>query len=118
LITRADEMWVLVVFDEAYRIYGEFIASAIRRSRPAVKAQAIDRVAFEGVVYRCEPHLLICSPPVPPNPISTREEAWVELSLDPERPSRVCLGEQRWESLNPSLEDLLSVVDEAEKLGE
>jgi hypothetical protein len=32
-------MRVLVAFDEAYRVYGEFIASAIRRSRPAVKAQ-------------------------------------------------------------------------------
>jgi hypothetical protein len=39
----------------------------------------------------------------------------VELSLDPERPSRVRLGEQRWETLNPSLEELLSVVDGTEK---
>ena len=66
------------------------------------------------VVHRWDPHLLICSPPIPPNPINTRE-SWVELSLDPERPSRVCLSEQRWETLNPSLEELLSVVDEAEK---
>jgi hypothetical protein len=107
-------MRVPVAFDEAYRVYAEFIASAIRRSRPAVKAQAIDRVVLEEVMHRCEPHLLICSPPVLHSPISTRV-AWVELSLDPERPSRVRLGEQRWETLNPSLEELLSVVDEAEK---
>jgi len=107
-------MRVLVAFVEAYHVYGEFIAGAIRRSRPAVKAQAIEWVALEEVVHRWDPHLLICSPPVPPNPINTRE-SWVELSLDPERPSRVCLGEQRWETLNPSLEELLSVVDEAEK---
>src|SRR5215212_9695147 len=110
-------MRVLVAFDETYHVYGEFIAGAIQRSRPAVKAQAIDRLALEEVEHRWNPYLLICSPPVPPNSISTRE-AWVELSLDPERPSRVRLGEQRWKTLNPSLEELLSVVDEAEKLGE
>ena len=110
-------MRVLVVFDEPYSVYGEFIASAIRGSRPAVKAQAINRAALEEVGAAPIHHLLICSPPVPHSPISIRE-AWVELSLDPERPSRVRLGEQRWKTLNPSLEELLSVVDEAEKLGE
>ena len=108
---------MLVAFDEAYHVYAEFIADAIQRSRPALKAQAIERVALEEVVHRWDPHLLICSPPVPLNPSSTRE-AWVELSLDPERLSRVRLGEQRWEPLNPSLEELLWVVDEAEKLVE
>jgi hypothetical protein len=107
-------MRVLVAFDEAYRVYVEFIASAIRRSRPAVKAQAIDRVVLEEVMHRCDPHLLICSPSVLHSPISTRV-AWVEVSIDPERPSRVRLGEQRWETLNPSQEEMLSVVDEAEK---
>ena len=59
------------------------------------------------------PHLQPARTPQP-DQYSTRV-AWVELSLDPERPSRVRLGEQRWETLNPSLEELLSVVDEAEK---
>ena len=110
-------MRVLVAFDEEYGVYGETIAEAIGRSRPGVQAQAIDWEALEEVVHRQDPHLVICNPPVPDNPVSTRE-AWVELSLDTERPSRVRLGEQRWETLNPSLEELLSVVDEARKLGE
>ena len=104
-------------FEEAYRVYGHVITGAIQGSRPGVEAQAIEQVALEDVVHRWDPQLVICSPPVPPNPISTRE-AWVEVSLDSERPSRVRLGEQRWEPLNPSLEELLSVVDEAEKLVE
>ena len=110
-------MRVLVAFDEAYRVYGETIADAIGRSRPGVEAQAIDWEALEEMVHRRDPHLVICNPPVPDNPISTRM-AWVELSLETEMPSRVRLGEQRWETLNPSLEELLSVVDEARKLGE
>src|ERR687897_670697 len=110
-------MRVLVAFDEAYRVYGETIADAIRHSHPSPEAQAIDYAALEEVVHRQDPHLVICNPPVPDNPISTRE-AWVELSLDTQMPSRVRLGEQRWDTLNPSLEELLSVVDEARKLGE
>ena len=110
-------MRVLVAFEEAYRVYGETIAAAIRQSNPSLEAQAIDYVELEEVVHRCDPHLVICSPPVPHNPISTRE-AWVELSLDTERPSRIRLGKQRGETLNPSLEELLSVVEEVEKRGE
>jgi hypothetical protein len=110
-------MRVLVAFDETYGVYGETIAEAIERSRPGVEAQAIDWEALEEVVHRQDPHLVICNPPVPENPISTRE-AWVELSLDTERPSRIRLGKQRGETLNPSLEELLSVVEEVEKRGE
>jgi hypothetical protein len=110
-------MRVLVSFEEAYRVYGHIITGAIQGSRPGVETQAVERAALEEVVDQWDPHLVICSPPVPPNPISTRE-AWVEFSLDPERPSRVRLGEQRWEPLKLSLEELLSVVDEAEKLVE
>jgi hypothetical protein len=110
-------MRVLVAFEEAHRVYGETIANAIRRSRSGVEAQALDRVALEEVVHRWDPHLVICSPPIPDNPISTRE-AWVELAVDTERPSKVRLGDERWETLNPSLEDLLWVVEEAEKRGE
>ena len=110
-------MRVLVAFEEAHQVYGETIAEAIGRSRPGVEAQAIDWEALEEEVHRQDPHLVICNPPVPENPISTRM-AWVELSLDTQMPSRVRLGEQRWETLNPSLKELLKVVDEARKLGE
>jgi len=107
----------VVAFDEAHRVYRETIADAIGRSRAGVEAQALDRVALEEVVHRWDPHLVICSPPIPDNPISTKE-AWMELAVDTERPSKVRLGEERWETLNPSLEDLLCVVEEAEKRGE
>ena len=107
----------MVAFDEAHRVYRETIADAIGRSRAGVEAQALDRVALEEVVHRWDPHLVICSPPIPDNPISTKE-AWMELAVDTERPSKVRLGEERWETLNPSLEDLLCVVEEAEKRGE
>jgi hypothetical protein len=38
--------------------------------------------------------------------------------LAPQQPSRIRLGEQRLEKLNPSLEEVLWVVNEARKLDE
>ena len=110
-------MRVLVAFDEAYRAYGEFLAAAIRRARPHLEAKAVLWDALEEELHHSDPYLVICSPPVPENPVSSRE-AWVELSVDPQQPSRIRLGEQRLEKLNPSLEEMLWVVDEARKLEE
>ena len=42
--------------------------------------------------------------------------AWVELSVDPTRPSKICVGGRYSESTNPTLEVLLAVIDEVEEL--
>jgi hypothetical protein len=42
--------------------------------------------------------------------------AWVELSLESTRPSKVCVGGRYSESINPTLEVLLAVIDEVEEL--
>ena len=61
-----------------------------------------------------------------PNPDAEQEEdeeeegklvlARVERKFDPHLPSKFCVGSRRWEPLNPSLEELLDVVDETERL--
>ena len=115
-------MRILVAFDEAYRAYGEFIDAAIRRRRRAQTDAPLEDVqvertvgpgALEEAMRRSEFHLVICGSLVVPdnNPIDAMPAAWIELSVDPQRPSRFRLGEQRWETLNPSLEELVSVVD-------
>jgi hypothetical protein len=70
---------------------------------------------FETEITRLDPHLVICSQPnmVPPNSRS----AWVEFSLDPEQlTTTICLDGEYSEADNPGLEELLSIVDETEKL--
>lgn len=42
--------------------------------------------------------------------------AWVELSVDPLRPTKICVGGCRSERTNPSVEMLLTVVDEVERV--
>jgi hypothetical protein len=43
-------------------------------------------------------------------------DAWIELSLDHAGPARLCIGGHYSEHHNPSLETLLAVIDEVERL--
>jgi hypothetical protein len=61
-----------------------------------------------------EPHLIISSLPAPKN--GGEWFSWVCLSSDPNRPSEICVGGKRRESLNPNLGELLCVLEETEGL--
>ena len=65
-------------------------------------------------VARFDPHLVVCSRPntVDPN----GRPAWFELPPDPERLAEICIDGQRSEATNPTLEELLRVIDETERL--
>ncbi len=106
---------VLVSFEDRYRIYRDSIARAIRNARPNVEVMVCERRVLEAEVARFDPHLIICNPPIPMEVVAGRL-AWVELSPYPEGTWMICIGGWCWESLNPSLSELLSVVDETEEL--
>ena len=89
-------------------------------ARPHLDVAAAGLEALQTEVARLDPHLVISSLP---NPATEQEDeegklrlAWVELSVDPHLPSKFCVSGRRWESLNPSLEELLDVIDETERL--
>jgi hypothetical protein len=65
-------------------------------------------------VERFDPELVICSRPNIVDPGG--RIAWVELSIDSTRSSKVCVGGRYSESTNPTLEVLLTVIDEVEEL--
>ena len=110
-------MRILVAFEDDYRAYADALAKAIRAARPHLDVAMVGLEALLTEVARLDPHLIICSSP---NPAAEQQEegklAWVELSVDPHRPSKFCMSGRRWESLNPSLEELLGVVAETEQL--
>jgi hypothetical protein len=110
-------MRILVAFEDDYRAYADALAKAIRAARPHLDVAMVGLEPLLTEVARLDPHLVICSSP---NPAAEQQEegklAWVELSVDPHRPSRFCVSGRRWESLNPSLEELLGVVEETEQL--
>lgn len=105
---------ILVAIDEEYRSYREVIAGAIGAVRPHFEVASAGVGALDEELKRFTPHLVICSLPAPS--ASVESIAWVELSLDPLRPSVVCVGERCTEVRNPVLDTLLEVIDQVEDL--
>ena len=106
---------ILVAFENNYRAYADALASTTKAARPHLDVVTIELETLQTEVARLSPHLVVCSSP---NPATSQDSklAWVELSVDPHRPSKFCVSGRRWESLNPSLEELLGVVEETEQL--
>jgi hypothetical protein len=111
------EMKVLVALEDEYRTYMEAMAAAIREFRPDIEVVAITGGSedLEAGVTRLDPQLVICNPPVPENPVGERL-ALIELSPDSARATNFRVGERRWRSMNPTLGEILSVVDETKGL--
>lgn len=103
---------ILVAIDEEFRSYREVIAGAIGAIRPQFEVATAGVGALDAELKRFDPHLVICSQPA----TSAESIAWVELSLDPLRPSVVCVGGRRTEVRNPVLDTLLEVIDQVEDL--
>jgi hypothetical protein len=109
-------MRVLLGFEEEYRVYIEAIADAIRIFRSHIEVALTNTEELEAEVERFDPQLVICSSPIPPNPVDPKLIASMELSPDPDQPSSFRVGERHWESTNPTLGGTLSVVDETNLL--
>ena len=104
---------ILVALEDEYRAYREVIAVAIRllRSHAWVESAGLEALAEE--IERLDPHLVVSSRPNTVDPAS--RSAWVELSIDPTRPTRVCIGGRYSGRTNPTLEVLLGIVDIVEE---
>lgn len=100
--------------EDEYRAYREVIAAGVGTLRPRAEVTTVRLDLLERELGRLDPEVVICSGPEPPE--SGVRLAWVELPLDPARPTKISLDGRRSESTNPTMEALLAVVDEAEKL--
>ncbi|MDQ3965043.1 MAG: hypothetical protein M3246_01105 [Actinomycetota bacterium] len=112
---RAGKMRVLLSFEEEYRTYMEAMAAAIREFRSDAEVVDAEIGELEAEVERFDPQLTITSPRVPENPLDDRLSR-IYLSPEPKQPSRFQVGERRWESTNPTLGEILSVIDETKRL--
>ena len=107
-------MRILVCLEDDYRSYREVLAVSIQILRPRAKVVTASPDAIKEEVRRFDPHLVICSKPVSVGNGDTL--GWVELSLETSRPTVVCIDGRCSEQNNPTLEKLLSIVDEVEQL--
>jgi hypothetical protein len=114
-VEELAEIRILVAVEDDYRAYREVIAAGIRVLRPHVEVATSGLDALEEELSRLDPHVVICSLPATMVGPSNRV-AWVTLSLDPTRPTVICVDGRYSKVHNPMFEALLGVVDEAEPL--
>lgn len=107
-------MRILVAFEWEHKLCEEAIVWAIGENHPHTEVVVTEPDRFDTDLESVDPHLVICgwSPP------RSRDlgRNWLQLSPDPEQGSVVLLGNERREMVNPSLAELLAIVDEAERL--
>jgi hypothetical protein len=108
-------MRVLLSFEKNYRVYGQAMAAAIREFRPDVEVAVCDSENLEEEAERFDPQLVICSSLAPEAPVDDRL-ARIELSPEPDQPSRFRVGDRHWETTNPTLGQILPVIEETKRL--
>ena len=105
-------MVVLVAIEP--RSYRQVIGKAIRSLRPHVEVIVLEPDTLGAGIRRLDPELVFANRPDTFAP--TGRSAWVEFRPYEQPPARICLAGRRWELEAVELDDLLSVVDEAEEL--
>ena len=109
-----SELRSMVAFEDRYRTYGETMAAVIRALRPRAKVSIARSRGLGAELRRFDPHLVVC------DTLNTVEPggraARVRLADDPRRPSEVCVDRRRKQTTNPTMEELLAIVDEVEGL--
>ena len=96
------------------RSYREVIGEAIRGLRPHLEVVIAEPDALEPELARLDPELVICSRSS--TAASNGRPAWIEFRPYAQPAARIYVGGRRFELEEVELEDLLSVVDEAERL--
>jgi hypothetical protein len=107
---RIVEIKILIAFEDEYHIYQGTIAATIRILRPHAEVETVGLEALGEKVERFDPQVVISS--LSRIASSDGVSAWIELSIDPARPTKIHAGERCSEMLNPTLDKLLAVIDE------
>jgi hypothetical protein len=102
---------ILVAFEEGYRVYRETIAAALRVLRPETEVKSTILEGLEEELDRFDPEVVICSGHKEVE--SGTRLIWIELSIDPFMPTKISVGGRHLERTNPTVEELLEVIDEA-----
>ena len=104
---------ILVALEDNFRAYRDTITACLQALRPRAATKSVGLEALEVEIERFEPQVVICS--------SGHKAvgfdgwlAWIELSLDPTSPTKISVRGRCFERTNPTLEELLEVIDEIE----
>ena len=104
-------MRILISYEDSYLLYSDTLERALGGLRPQA-AVAACRLKVLGEQVKSFNPLSSCRVANSVDPGG--RSAWYRLSSEPDKPSEACLGGRRWQRLNPTLEDLLSFIEEVE----
>jgi len=107
------EIKVIITFEYTFRAYQGALAAAIKILRPDVEVKTVELEELRGMLERFEPDIVIGSGFEEEDMRSVPN--WVELSLDPARATRVSVGGNYSEIVNPTLDKLLVTIEEVEQ---
>jgi hypothetical protein len=112
---EGDEVRVLVAFEEEYRIYQDAIMRTFRLLRPHIEVSVAELGTLEAKVAHLDPHLVICDRP---DAVGAADvPAWLVLpTKDYGHSAKLCLGGEYSEVNGLGLDELLRIVDGAERL--
>ena len=110
MVKGATEIRVLVAFEDDYHVYREMIAAVFRALRPGIEVKSITLEALERELERFDPEVVICNGHKEVE--SSTRLAWIELSVDPFKPSKISVRGRHFERTNPTVEELIEVIDE------
>jgi hypothetical protein len=108
---RGHRTKVLVAMEP--RAYRTTFGSAIQALRPHVEVTVLEPEELEAQIAFLEPDLVISDLPKPV--ASDARTGWMEYCPNDETPARVCVGGRCERIEDPGLDDLLSVVDQADR---
>lgn len=103
---------ILVAFEEEFCAYRQTLAATIGILRPEAEVTTAEPEEVGGLVERSDPDIVICSRPKHRNGV----RAWIELPIDPTQPTKVRVDGRYSEMINPTLDAILAIVDEVERL--
>jgi hypothetical protein len=105
---------VLVLVSIDPHAYNETIGIVIGKLRPHLEVRIIEPEDLEAKVALLHPEVVIGG--LPETATAGAKFAWAEFSPYDEPAARIRVGTRRWELCDVSFDDLLSVVDEAERI--
>lgn len=101
---------VLIAFEP--RMYREVLVTALRRHRPLVESVLAEPAALDHTAGSFEPHLIVCNHAT--QTVRDSAAAWVEVRVKDSLDAVTCVDGKRSEIQNFCLDDVLTVLDEAE----
>jgi hypothetical protein len=107
-------MRLLIAHEASHTLYSEAMELAIRNSRPHLEIKIARASELEAEFELFAPHMVLSERRNLVQPGGAG--AWVKNSYDPSVPSEVCLDGRRWELDNPTINEVLAIIDETEGL--